>query len=176
MFTLSERLYRYVKTEVSCGGAKAADVSAQPQTIILVGLDGAGKSTVLAGLEGGRSCCSIYHIHSWDGPPEWNIRNELIALNHRYLEPLDDVQTTHGFSSGYGKVGPTQFRVFDVGGGRRIRDIWHRYFAEVTAVVYVVDSADTSRFEESLEVFNKTVSHPYVKKKPVLILVGGAPG
>jgi ADP-ribosylation factor-like protein 3 len=39
--------------------------------------------------------------------------------------------------------------VWDIGGQSTIRPYWRNYFDHTDALVYVVDSADTKRFEEA---------------------------
>ena len=40
------------------------------------------------------------------------------------------------------------FTMWDVGGQKRIRDMWRYYYQDVKAVIFVVDSADHERLEE----------------------------
>lgn len=37
--------------------------------------------------------------------------------------------------------------LYDLGGGKNIRKIWNRYYAEVHGCIFVVDAADTERME-----------------------------
>lgn len=67
-----------------------------PQT--LLGVDGAGKSTLFAWLRDEPQA----HI-----TPTWGFNTEAVQFGHQKLT------------------------MYDLGGGKRIRDIWQRYFAEV---------------------------------------------
>lgn len=46
---------------------------------------------------------------------------------------------------------------WDLGGQRGIRSIWHRYYDDCHAVVYVIDADDRERLSEGWEVFGKSV-------------------
>lgn len=43
-------------------------------------------------------------------------------------------------------------KVWDIGGQRQIRPYWRRYFEKADVLIYVIDSADRKRFEETGEV------------------------
>ena len=59
--------------------------------------------------------------------------------------------------------------VYDLGGGKNIRRVWRSYLAEVHAVVFVVDAADSTRFEECKQVLGQTLEHHHLHHKPVLV-------
>lgn len=43
---------------------------------------------------------------------------------------------------------------FDLGGHKAMRKIWREYFPTIDAIVYLVDAADPTRFEESKKEFD----------------------
>lgn len=47
----------------------------------------------------------------------------------------------------------TILQFWDLGGQRGIRNIWHRYYEDCHAVVYVIDAEDRERLSEGWEVF-----------------------
>lgn len=47
----------------------------------------------------------------------------------------------------------TILQFFDLGGQTGIRNIWHRYYDDCHAVVYIIDAADRDRLNEGWEVF-----------------------
>ena len=49
----------------------------------------------------------------------------------------------------------TILKFWDLGGQRGIRSIWHRYYDDCHAVVYVIDASDRERLSEGWEVFGK---------------------
>lgn len=50
------------------------------------------------------------------------------------------------------EAGGVAFRAWDLGGQEAIRHLWAQYYVEATAVVFMVDAADASRFDEAREV------------------------
>ena len=48
-----------------------------------------------------------------------------------------------------------EFLFWDVGGQKKLRRIWTKYFAECNGVIFLVDGSDESRFEEVREVIDE---------------------
>jgi len=67
----------------------------------------------------------------------------------------------------------TKVKFYDIGGGKKIRDIWREYFHDVHGVLYVIDgSANTPvQVQESIDVFQKTVQDSLLSSKPLLVLL-----
>ncbi|XP_065598009.1 ADP-ribosylation factor-like protein 13B [Cyrtonyx montezumae] len=106
-------------------------------TLIMVGLDNAGKTTTVRGIQG---------------------------------ESPEDVAPTVGFSKIDLKQGHFEVTIFDLGGGKRIRNIWRNYYAESYGVIFVVDSSDIERMEETKEAMAEVLNSPKIAGKPVLVL------
>ncbi|XP_006008002.1 ADP-ribosylation factor-like protein 13B isoform X2 [Latimeria chalumnae] len=106
-------------------------------TLLMVGLDNAGKTATVRGIQG---------------------------------ESPEDLAPTVGFSKVDLKQGKFEVTIFDLGGGKRIRGIWKNYFAESYGVIFVVDSSDVGRLEETKEVMTEVLRHPRIAGKPVLVL------
>mmetsp|Transcript_2153 Transcript_2153/g.5461 ORF Transcript_2153/g.5461 Transcript_2153/m.5461 type:complete len:312 (-) Transcript_2153:355-1290(-) len=113
---------------------------AKKLTLVLLGLDNAGKTTLLHAIRG-------------SGP-----------------EAMANVAPTYGFSKESVAESPYTIDIFDLGGGKRIRGIWKQYLAEVHGVVFVVDAADAGRFAEAREVLGETLASEYLSGKPILIM------
>lgn len=65
--------------------------------------------------------------------------------------------------------------LYDLGGGKKIRDIWNNYYHDVHGIIYVVDSssstAATGDLDEARENLNSVVlAAPLLRGKPMLIL------
>ncbi|XP_005747386.1 ADP-ribosylation factor-like protein 13B isoform X3 [Pundamilia nyererei] len=103
----------------------------------MVGLDNAGKTATVRGIQG-------------DNPR--------------------DVAPTVGFSKVDLKQGKFEVTIFDLGGGKRIRGIWKNYYSESHGVVFVVDSSDVQRIQETRETMAEVLQHPRIAGKPVLVL------
>uniref|UniRef100_A0A8C5LRG0 ARF like GTPase 13B n=1 Tax=Leptobrachium leishanense TaxID=445787 RepID=A0A8C5LRG0_9ANUR len=106
-------------------------------TLVMVGLDNAGKTATVKGIQG---------------------------------ESPEDVAPTVGFSKADLKQGRFEVTIFDLGGGKRIRGIWKNYYAESYGVVFVIDSSDVERMEETKETITEVLRHPRISGKPVLVL------
>jgi small GTP-binding protein len=119
----------------SCAGGGGRRPSGA--TVLVCGLDNAGKSTVVSCLRG---------------------------------EPDPSAAPSVGFSSASIEHAGARVQLYDVGGGRSIRRIWKTYFADLHGVIYVVDAADTARFEEARAVLAQAMADAHLAGKPLLVL------
>ncbi|XP_028998165.1 ADP-ribosylation factor-like protein 13B isoform X2 [Betta splendens] len=120
-----------------CNWLKRWREPARKVTLVMVGLDNAGKTATVRGIQG-------------DNPR--------------------DVAPTVGFSKVDLKQGKFEVTIFDLGGGKRIRGIWKNYYSESHGVVFVVDSSDVQRIQETRETMAEVLQHPRISGKPVLVL------
>ena len=104
----------------------------------LLGLEAAGKSTIVQGL----------------------------------VKPGDQSSQapTIGFNVEKKKIGSVELCMLDVGGSSKVRDLWIHYLEDSAAVIYVVDAADTDKFEEIADLIRRNSEYPCMKFKPVLVL------
>lgn len=84
-------------------------------------------------------------------------------------EHPEDVAPTVGFSKIDLRQGKFEVTIFDLGGGKRIRGIWKNYYAESYGVIFVVDSSDEDRMEETKETMSEVLRHPRISGKPILV-------
>uniref|UniRef100_A0A493SXN7 ADP-ribosylation factor-like protein 3 n=1 Tax=Anas platyrhynchos platyrhynchos TaxID=8840 RepID=A0A493SXN7_ANAPP len=108
----------------------------QEVRLLLLGLDNAGKTTLLKQL----ASEDISHITPTQG---FNIKS---------------VQS-QGF----------KLNVWDIGGQRRIRPYWRNYFENTDILIYVIDSADRKRFEETGQELAELLDEEKLSGVPVLI-------
>ncbi|XP_039505453.1 ADP-ribosylation factor-like protein 13B [Pimephales promelas] len=120
-----------------CNWLKRWKEPARKVTLVMVGLDNAGKTATVRGIQG--------------------------------ESPLD-VAPTVGFSKVDLKQGKFEVTIFDLGGGKRIRGIWKNYYSESYGVVFVVDSSDVQRIQETRDTMAEVLRHPRIAGKPVLVL------
>ncbi|KAF8557524.1 P-loop containing nucleoside triphosphate hydrolase protein [Imleria badia] len=113
-------------------------------SIIIIGLDGAGKTTLLEKIK------TLY--------------NDAPGLDPSKIGP------TVGQNMGKVSLPSTILNFFDLGGQRGIRSIWHRYYEDCHAVVYVIDAQDRERLGEGWEVFDTVLSSPRILNVPLLLL------
>eukprot|EP01138_Halocafeteria_seosinensis_P009459 gb/GECG01009667.1/.p1 GENE.gb/GECG01009667.1/~~gb/GECG01009667.1/.p1 ORF type:complete len:606 (+),score=120.59 gb/GECG01009667.1/:1-1818(+) len=107
-------------------------------TILVIGLDNAGKTTLTYALKGDTEIDTVPTV-GFNAPVRIERQGKRLCF-------------------------------YDLGGGARIRGVWTKYFHEVHGVIYVVDAADPFRFAESRDELLKTVEHPMVVGKPILVL------
>lgn len=88
-----------------------------------------------------------------------------------FVEDPQDVTPTVGFTKIEMKQDKFQVTIFDLGGGKRIRDIWKNYYTMSHGVVFVVDSTDINRIHETKETLAEVLGHPCISGKPVLVWV-----
>ncbi|KAM6439661.1 ADP-ribosylation factor-like protein 13B [Rhynochetos jubatus] len=120
-----------------CGLLKWWQKPVRKVTLMMVGLDNAGKTATVRGIQG---------------------------------ESPEDVAPTVGFSKIHFQQGRFEVTLFDLGGGKQIRSIWRNYYAESHGVVFVVDSSDVGRMEETKETMVELLSNPKMSGKPMLVL------
>ena len=115
--------------------------------IVLVGLDGAGKTTIM---------------------------RQLTRKPGEPVAPITDTRPTIGFNSGttHYRVGEqeVELSVFDVGGQARLRELWPQYCHGTDGLVVVVDSSDHERAAE-LHKALRTLMTQEPKLLPTALLV-----
>lgn len=139
MFGLLHNLFKAIKSQRE-----------RRYTVVLIGLDNAGKTTVARHLRG--------EAASAGATPTFGFNSDVLGKEH-------------GVSAGGGVFSRSlTVEMFDLGGGKNIRGIWGRYYAEVHGVVYVVDAADTDRIEEAAACLADSLKDPHLDGKPLLVL------
>uniref|UniRef100_UPI00358ECD91 ADP-ribosylation factor-like protein 4C n=1 Tax=Myxine glutinosa TaxID=7769 RepID=UPI00358ECD91 len=111
----------------------------RPLHVVIIGLDSAGKTTVLYRLKLGEFVNTV---------PTIGFNTERIG----------------------GGLQRSSFRFWDVGGQERLRPLWRSYARGADGIVYVVDSADQERLEESRTELHRAVRAPEMQGVPVLIV------
>uniref|UniRef100_UPI00398F2CA5 ADP-ribosylation factor 4-like n=1 Tax=Pristiophorus japonicus TaxID=55135 RepID=UPI00398F2CA5 len=104
--------------------------------ILMVGLDAAGKTTILYKLKLGEIVTTI----------------PTIGFNVETLE----------FKN-------ISFTVWDVGGQDKIRPLWRHYFQNTQALIFVVDSNDRERIQESAEELQKMLCEDELRDAVLLV-------
>ncbi|XP_013397138.1 ADP-ribosylation factor-like protein 3 [Lingula anatina] len=104
--------------------------------ILLLGLDNAGKTTI---------------------------------LKHLASEDISHIMPTQGFNIKSVSSDGFKLNVWDIGGQRNIRPYWRNYFENTDILVYVIDSADQKRFEETGAELGELLEEEKLGGVPVLI-------
>lgn len=76
---------------------------------------------------------------------------------------------TVGFSPNHFQSDTWDLMMFDLGGGEKFRGIWKEYYSELHGIIFVVDSADATRFAEAREALWSILEDPRATGKPLLI-------
>jgi ADP-ribosylation factor protein 1 len=104
--------------------------------ILMLGLDNAGKTTLLYKLK---------------------------------LHTLVTTIPTLGFNVESVQHKNLNLTIWDVGGQERIRRLWEYYYHNSNALIFVVDSADLERFDESRNELLGILNHEDMTHKPLLL-------
>ena len=124
--------------------------------ILMVGLDAAGKTTILYKLKLGEIVTTIPTIGSsilrqlCTGIPTTNFR--LSGFNVETVE--------------YKNI---QFTVWDVGGQDKIRPLWRHYFQNTQGIIFVVDSNDRDRVVEAREELQRMLNEDELRDALLLV-------
>ncbi|XP_041476631.1 ADP-ribosylation factor-like protein 3 [Lytechinus variegatus] len=96
-------------------------------------------------------------------------------------EEITDVNATLGFNIKKMNAEGVELKLWDVGGQRRLRQYWENYFDDTDLLIYVIDSSDTKRLEETGEELAHLLEEEKLNGVPLLVfankqdLVGAAP-
>ena len=107
-----------------------------PVRLLMLGLDAAGKTTILFKLKLNETVNTIPTIG-------FNVEN----LTYKNLE----------------------FNCWDIGGQYKLRSLWQHYFENTQGLIYVVDSSDKDRIDESAEALAMILSDESMNGVPILI-------
>ena len=58
----------------------------------------------------------------------------------------------------------------DVGGQHKIRPLWRHYYQGTDALIYVVDAAESERFDEAKEELERLLADDHLTNAPLLVL------
>uniref|UniRef100_A0A8C2RJX0 ARF GTPase 5 n=1 Tax=Capra hircus TaxID=9925 RepID=A0A8C2RJX0_CAPHI len=121
--------------------------------ILMVGLDAAGKTTILYKLKLGEIVTTIPTIGLYlpGTDPE---------IESCYLRSFN-VETVE-----YKNI---CFTVWDVGGQDKIRPLWRHYFQNTQGLIFVVDSNDRERVQESADELQKMLQEDELRDAVLLV-------
>lgn len=85
-------------------------------------------------------------------------------------EDITTITPTQGFNIKSLVHDGFKLNVWDIGGQRSIRPYWRNYFGQTDALVYVIDSADRKRLEESGDELVQLLEEDKMNGVPLLVL------
>jgi len=112
--------------------------------VLILGLDNAGKTTFLESAK------------------------TKLTPNYKGAN-LSKITTTVGMNLGKIDVNGVRLNFWDLGGQEELQSLWDKYYSECHAVIYVVDSGDRERVEESKAAFDRMIKNENVKGIPLLV-------
>lgn len=112
----------------------------QEMEITLVGLQSAGKTTLLTAISDGK------------------------------LKAEKDTIPTIGLNTRKVTKGAVSIKLWDIGGQPRFRAMWERYCRGVNAIVYVVDAADQANFDSARSCLHDLMAKAPLAGIPLLVL------
>ncbi|UYV73439.1 ARL1 [Cordylochernes scorpioides] len=114
--------------------------------ILILGLDGAGKTTILYQLQVGEVVTTIPSDSSACGCAAIGFNVEQVTYRN------------------------LKFQVWDLGGQTSIRPYWRCYYSNTDAIIYVVDSADKDRIGISKQELVAMLDEEELKKAVLVVL------
>ncbi|NXG73256.1 ARL14 protein, partial [Baryphthengus martii] len=111
---------------------------AKQANILMLGLDSAGKSTLLYKFQ----------------------HNDVFLTSPTVGFNVDMIETEKDFT----------LTVWDVGGQQKMRQVWCSFLENADGLLYVVDSSDKRRLEESKKEFALVLKSEFLKNVPVVVL------
>ncbi|KAJ1965815.1 ADP-ribosylation factor protein 3 [Dipsacomyces acuminosporus] len=131
MYTLVSGAYKYFTRQ-------------DEYNVLMLGLDSAGKTTLLE-----------------------KLKNMYAGIQGM---PPDKIQPTVGVNIGKVHIKRTVVKFMDLGGQRELQGIWESYYSDSHAVVYVVDSSNGDRLDESIDTLLRLLKSPELDGVPLLVL------
>jgi len=124
--------------------------------VLLLGLDHAGKTTVLSQM----------------GLQEMYTKQQKIKDEQEGIDDIDiqNVVPTVGFNVKEVMFGKLQFVLWDLGGQTNIRQMWKHYYKGTDGVIYVIDSSDHGRIQESKQEIENLLCQEELKECCLLII------
>ncbi|EGD74229.1 hypothetical protein PTSG_06239 [Salpingoeca rosetta] len=111
---------------------------------LIIGLDAAGKTTLLE-----------------------KIKEIYIA---KYPQGGKKVIPTVGLNVAKILLHSIRLVFWDLGGQLDLHELWHNYYREAHGIIYVIDSTDRERLQESKDVFDHVLMTRELEGVPILIL------
>lgn len=113
--------------------------------VLILGLDNAGKTTLLEQLK------------------------RKFGKNYRGL-PFEKITATVGMNIGKIDFHRVKLVFWDLGGQEELQTLWDKYYEECHGVIYVIDSSDQKRLEESHTAFDHVIGDETLQGAPILVL------
>ncbi len=67
------------------------------------------------------------------------------------------------------EIGAAQVSLWDLGGQKQLREYWANYFSKTSALIYVIDSADSDRLKEAGQELESLLQEDELLNVPLLV-------
>lgn len=124
-------------------GAGLGSIVNKDAKVLFLGLDNAGKTTLLGVLKG-----------------EADVNGPKLRQHMPTQQPTMEQLT----------VGRLNIKAFDLGGHDIARRVWKNYYPQVDGIVFMVDAHDRDRFEEARIVLEGLLTNDDIDNVPILVL------
>ena len=124
--------------------------------ILMLGLDAAGKTTILYKLKLGQSVNTI---------PTVGFNVETVT----YKNVKFNVWVSPLFRQGSSSGPKINFINQDVGGQDKIRPLWRHYYTGTQGLIFVVDCADRDRIDEARQELHRIINDREMREAIILI-------
>lgn len=114
--------------------------------ILILGLDNSGKTTFLE-----HARCNF-------------------NKNYRRAD-LNRIASTVGLNVGKIETSGVILNFWDLGGQQELQLLWDKYYQEAHGIIWVVDSSDRKRLDESVAAFRKVIKNDLLANLPLLFVV-----
>lgn len=114
--------------------------------VLVLGLDNSGKTTFLE-----QAKCNF------------NKTYKQIDLNR--------IASTVGLNVGKIDTNGVILNFWDLGGQKELQLLWNKYFLEAHGIIWVVDSSDKDRLNESVAAFNNIINNELLNNVPLLFVI-----
>uniref|UniRef100_A0A0K8TN62 ADP-ribosylation factor-related protein 1 n=1 Tax=Tabanus bromius TaxID=304241 RepID=A0A0K8TN62_TABBR len=113
--------------------------------VLILGLDNAGKTTYLEAAK-----------------TKFN-------KNYKGMNPAK-ITTTVGLNIGQIDIHGVTLVFWDLGGQQELQSLWDKYYQESHGIIYIIDSNDRDRMEDSKKVFDNMIRSDHLSGVPLLLL------
>lgn len=114
--------------------------------VLILGLDNSGKTTFLE-----HARCNF-------------------NKNYKHID-LNRIASTVGLNVGKIDTNGVILNFWDLGGQKELQLLWDKYFLESHGLIWVVDSSDRGRLNESVEAFNNIIKNELLHNLPLLFVL-----
>lgn len=136
--------------------------------ILMVGLDAAGKTTILYKLKLGEGKFSVRQLVPSTFWPRFAIHPNIQTIPCAMILVVTTIPTI-GFNVETVEYKNISFTVWDVGGQDKIRPLWRHYYQNTQGLIFVVDSNDVDRIDAARDEMHRMLNEDELRDAVLLV-------